>query len=580
MGQRELLPQDHRSPQRIRQLRRARNHHHRSSDPCFRTPMSIKSTTRPTNRTIVLPYLILISMATFVLHRTVAVVRYLYVNQAVTTTGTHPITATESAVPVQKKKKNPLRTGFGDYIKNHRNLNPHLWCPPQHGQPNRRNRTDRHSQRQSDRPILRRQQQQTIMIDIVSTGSKTKLDFVTTQQYASFGTHSSVRYFMPVTEDHDTDRACAQQLSISQYEAVLQFCQQKSPSKQDPPMTSSWSSFLFPFFVSSTNNFDSAGKLRQLLFRPKRGDNHERNIGWLCAQQRPVDGLRIILDQYRQLVRPQPRPPHMNHPQNGSGHNDTATTAHESINDVLPDYLIFMDDDTYIHMDNLLDTLVEGYPAHEIQVLSGCVYHKPRPFLAFPWGGYGTILSRAALQRFFQPIHCPNTTTGSATFHDDSSNNSDGTFAEYVCWRIHQHNYINESLFFRNGMSVADLMITFMQQYSFSKINEWNNRTFGYCFHSDHTLGYFLNFYFITTRDLPPFPLSSSDDPATVTANTFHFMERLRQNSPITSIDPCNAECGRTGYHLCRSNPQRDRRQQPRICHKIQPEDMRRLYTE
>ena len=43
-------------------------------------------------------------------------------------------------------------------------------------------------------------------------------------------------------------------------------------------------------------------------------------------------------------------------------------------------------------------------------------------------------------------------------------------------------------------MSVADLMITFMQQYSFSKINEWNNRTFGYCFHSDHTLGIFFEF--------------------------------------------------------------------------------------
>ncbi len=182
---------------------------------------------------------------------------------------------------------------------------------------------------------------------------------------------------------------------------------------------------------------------------------------------------------------------------------------------------------------------MERYPAHEIQVLSGCVYQKPRPFFAFPWGGYGTILSRAALQRFFQPIHCPNT-TGSATFH---SSNSDRTFAEYVCWRIHQHNYINESLYFRNGMSVADLMITFMQQFSFSKINEWNSDTFGYCFHSDHMLAYFLNFYCITTRDLPPFPSSSLDDPATVATNTFLLMERLRQHNPITSIEPCNSEC-------------------------------------
>jgi hypothetical protein len=185
------------------------------------------------------------------------------------------------------------------------------------------------------------------------------------------------------------------------------------------------------------------------------------------------------------------------------------------------------------------------------------------------------------------------------------------TFSQYVCWRIYQHNYVNETLFFRNGMSVADLMITYMQGLPFTKIQEWKANTFGYCFHSDHILAYFLNFYFITVPVLPPFPTSSNiildtrnphnhswstihqkkldndnknnNIDTTATTTLFHFMEQLRKEYPILSINPCEGtECSHTGYEQCRLDrtpSQHQRAPLPHFCHNIEPKDMQLLYS-
>ena len=520
------------------------------------------------------------------------------------------------------------------------NLNPHLWsyeeCRQQRFSPDRARsqHTTTTTTVKSDATTTTRTTGITaaitttttklpILLDIISTGSITKLDYLQTQQYRTFGQHDNVRYFFPITEYNDTDRTCSQQLSLSQYQTILQFCQQTPTPLISSKKTSTSSSSISFFFHAHQEKDYTAWELRQFLFGPKqsRTNNHLQNIGWLCAQQRPIDGLRIAIEQYRRTIAPPPwngpnENYHQNHTMNKNNNNSNSSSSdmtNRSLQDVLPDYLIFIDDDTYIHVDILLETLIERYPSNEVHVMAGCVYHKPRPYLAFPWGGYGTILSRAALQRLLQPIYCtpystslrttPSDTTNDNNNNDDDDDHYDTNFAQYVCWRIYEHNYIQETSYFQNGMSVADLMIAYMQQLPFTKVQEWNqNHTFGYCFHSDHILAYFLNFYFITVRVLPPFPSSSSSSsvssgesqpPRTMNHlhqsgnksddTTFRFMEELRKQNPIRSMDPCRGtECAHVGYTKCQldfSPQQRHRRPQPHICHNIEPKDMLLLYA-
>jgi hypothetical protein len=149
-------------------------------------------------------------------------------------------------------------------------------------------------------------------------------------------------------------------------------------------------------------------------------------------------------------------------------------------------------------------------------------------------------------------------------------------------------------------MSVADLMIAFTTRQSFLHIHQWINHTFGYCFHSDHTLAYFVNFYYISvpTTKLPPFPdrrrrrrTSSVSNATTTTEEEHHeqtkrdqFLEQLRLQHPILSIDPCHStECSHRGYQKCQLQPSSSStttKNRPRICHNIEPQDMELLYQQ
>ena len=134
----------------------------------------------------------------------------------------------------------------------------------------------------------------------------------------------------------------------------------------------------------------------------------------------------------------------------------------------LPDYLILGDDDTYINLEMFEDQLLR-IPQKEVQeksltlddelkmvyptqntpvVWAGCRVRRPIYQIhdTFPYGGYGAMFSKAAIERFIQPLYCNETMTG---------------FEREACehWTpLYQDFQIAEKQFFEPGMSLSDLM--------------------------------------------------------------------------------------------------------------------------
>lgn len=53
-----------------------------------------------------------------------------------------------------------------------------------------------------------------------------------------------------------------------------------------------------------------------------------------------------------------------------------------------------------------------------------------------------------------------------------------------------------ERNFFKNGMSVAELLSAYSQGLAFSEQSKWVNGK-GFCFHSDQAIAYFVNYYHV-----------------------------------------------------------------------------------
>lgn len=317
------------------------------------------------------------------------------------------------------------------------------------------------------------------IIDIVSVGSLTKPEFHDAQE-RTFGTHATVRNFFRITELNDTDETCYTNLTITQLHDIVEFCNDKQGQS----------------YVSSL--------LRDKLFKPKS------HIGWLCAQKRPVDGLHLALQKYK--------------------------------TEQLPSYLVVMDDDSYFNMNAFVETLKTNHSEEVPEVLSGCLYLYPRDIhFLFPYGGFGSIFSRKAIENLIQPIYC-------------DASDPDG-FTRMACWRLSQNN-VGEKQFFREGMSVADLMYAYSTELPFTGVDHWKNGT-GYCFHSDHTLGYFVGFYHIAVPD----------DKMIVKWN-----DKLRKVYGYGNLASGDEKACKKEKDNCSA--------QSRICHYVEPQQMDRLFAE
>lgn len=189
---------------------------------------------------------------------------------------------------------------------------------------------------------------------------------------------------------------------------------------------------------------DSLSALMTRLFRPTR------QPGWLCAQKRPVEAFYQLLQKYK----------------NGL---------------VIPRYVIIMDDDSFLaNVDSLNRLLWKNYPPDVPFVVTTCPISSAG--FMIPYGGFGSIFTREAIHNLMHPIDC-----SSARRREDRR-------SKLSCDQL-EANVIGEKRFFRNGMSIADLMYEYSAQQPFSGVDSWSGR--GFCMHSDHALGYFINSYYI-----------------------------------------------------------------------------------
>jgi hypothetical protein len=256
--------------------------------------------------------------------------------------------------------------------------------------------------------------------DIISVGSLLKQDFQKAQQN-TFGTHRAVRNFFRITEQNDTDATCYTNLTMTDVKSIIGFCK------------------------NLEGQSDISAILRRRLFWPNR------HPGWMCAQKRPVEALFAVFQHYR-------------------------ATSQE-----LPDYLLIVDDDTWLNMESIYQNALSQYKSDTPHIVAGCLWSRPKRIqFQFPYGGYGSLLTRAALERLLTPVDCSQQTTD---------------FSILFCWRLEQ-NTVGEATFYKPGMSVAELMFAYASRLPFTHLHKWINGT-GYCFHSDHAIGYFFNFYHI-----------------------------------------------------------------------------------
>ncbi len=276
-----------------------------------------------------------------------------------------------------------------------------------------------------------------LTIDILSIGSLSRPDNLQAQR-ETMGRY--VRSFIGVTEaDDHSEPNCF--LAREDAEKIAEHCKIPREKGSDPPSLDQPYSVLY---------------LRRQVYAQWSGflSKRENPGGWLCAQKRANDGLQMVLRQLRQ---------------------PSAT---------LPDYLLLIDDDTFVDIPQLTYYLQTIHPdSSNPLVMAGCLIRFKESF-TIPFGGFGTYLSKGALVRLLTPISCANTKAIAL---------SDIDFNQNACYRL-QQNLFGERQYFQEGMSLAELMHAYVSTYRFADHPSWTNES-SYCVHSDWVWGYFFNYY-------------------------------------------------------------------------------------
>jgi hypothetical protein len=322
------------------------------------------------------------------------------------------------------------------------------------------------------------------IVDILSIGSLTKVNLQDAQQ-RTFGSHPTVRNFYRITEADDADQECPTTLTSQQLDDIIGFCKKGKKGE----------SFM-------------QYKFRRFLFNPTK------HPGWMCAQKRPIDGLNKVLNMYKEGLE-------------------------------IPEYVFVIDDDTYINMESVVELLTRKFPAHNPSVVTGCRFEF-LPSFAFPYGGFGSMLTKTAIERLLKPITC-------------NADQPSDPFSRLACWNI-QSNVLGEQEYFRDGMSVSELMFRFASAQRFGEYANWKS---GYCLHSDHTLAYFMTFYHIA---VPDHELTPSLEPGDWVRKKYQYQALTDETSKGQRGECLHLRESCTTHH--------------HVCHYIQPEQMDALYLD
>ena len=278
------------------------------------------------------------------------------------------------------------------------------------------------------------------IVDVISFGSMTRPQYQKAQA-KTWGSHTSIRNFFAVDESHDYDKQCTTDLTADDAYAISAKCKTRNfGSRHGRPRD------------SPLQHFE-----RNVFARQQFLEKKSNPIGWLCCMPRPTLGLAAFFEHY---------------------------SSTDTSNDHLPDYLIITDDDTYFNMNIFhrelgnkpTDTEPEGY--------AGCLIRHPfhQIKFTFPHGGFGVILSKAALKNLVEPILC---NSGNQSF-----------FVTSACNRLQQPQY-DEAQLFHEGMTLIDLMVQYV---TFQPYSQYLNWTTGFCQHGDWLWGYFFQYYNVTNH--------------------------------------------------------------------------------
>jgi ribosomal protein L17 len=198
------------------------------------------------------------------------------------------------------------------------------------------------------------------VVDILSIGSKSRMDYIESQQ-KTFASHPTVRNFFYATEQVDADPECSTKLTDVGVLGISNYCHKKSWPSNQTLMDGITGHFMTPDFIFKKEN----------------------PVGWLCAQGRPIHGLFKVQAHYKE-----------------TGQR-------------LPDVLVLMDDDSLYNMD-LLEQRFSIRPAGQTLAVAGCRVDfgiinkatKERTEFSYYHGGFGLAMSRQTLELLMNPIDC------------------------------------------------------------------------------------------------------------------------------------------------------------------------------
>lgn len=307
-------------------------------------------------------------------------------------------------------------------------------------------------------------------IDVLVAGSKAKTKAARTQ-FETWASHPSIRHFVLATEYDDPDPNCSSSTTAGDVERIVKTCR-PGKSRNDfwkkhnavSKLTTFWKSWQF-------------ARLQWLQGKPNPA-------GWLCAQKRFISSFTKLVQLY-----------------------DTK--------DSLPDYLIIVDDDTYINLEHITEYLLKS-PQRQAQegisdderyvplsttpvVFAGCRIRSPESNIkqTMPFGGFGTFLSKGSLTRWMEPIHCEKTPSSSTEFEQAicqkylPTSNSSSNIIKTEEDMYPSHVTIGEGQFFQSGDSLNQVFHKYIHEMEY------------FCLHSDWFFGYIANFLNISRHVVP-----------------------------------------------------------------------------
>mmetsp|Transcript_49728 Transcript_49728/g.120540 ORF Transcript_49728/g.120540 Transcript_49728/m.120540 type:complete len:458 (+) Transcript_49728:114-1487(+) len=344
-----------------------------------------------------------------------------------------------------------------------------------------------------------------LTVDIISVGSKTRPGYLRAQREAfhhlsnkrnASSANWEFRKFLSYTEDDDSEPQCHTNLTKEQVFEVSGFC------RSNRPATFSWKMRHLHFDFGNTK------------WLAAKGDGM---IGWMCAQKRLPESFAVGLNTYK-----------------------------NNVSD-LPDYLMITDDDTYFNLPAMIPALQGQYPPYEGYSIAGCLVASE--VQSFPYGGFGTILTRKASERFLHPLHCNFQTATENTNLTEIKDRDlfDDEFEALACNRIKQ-NLIGERDVYTTGMTLAEMLESYMRRWNYTSVDTWDDVKPGLCLHSDWILGYWINSFYVSRhygksvvshrQDDRIYPYFGSD------------MANPDPNSPF-GIQCNNDKTCRSGDHVC-----------------------------